>query len=133
MIKPPIWRGIIVREDITLDRLHDIIQIAMGWKQMHLHEFVIDGKKYTEDPEDPEFDGQDESGVTLMSAMGSEVERFAYTYDFGDQWTHTVEVEGPSDATPPLAICTDGQRACPPEDFGGIGVYAEMLAHLRKK
>ncbi len=32
---------------ITLNRLHDVIQIVMGWTDIHLHEFTI-GKKYAE-------------------------------------------------------------------------------------
>jgi len=30
---------------ITLNRLHNVIQIVMGWTDSHLHEFTI-GKKY---------------------------------------------------------------------------------------
>ncbi|NBV06626.1 MAG: plasmid pRiA4b ORF-3 family protein, partial [Proteobacteria bacterium] len=29
--KPPIWRRILVSSETTLSKLHDIIQIAMGW------------------------------------------------------------------------------------------------------
>jgi len=55
-IKPVIWRRFIVPSNITLDRLHDIIQIVMGFTDSHLHEFVIDGKRYTEEPEpEPEY------------------------------------------------------------------------------
>jgi hypothetical protein len=35
---------------ITLDRLHDVIQIVMGWTDSHLHEFTIGKKRYTEYP-----------------------------------------------------------------------------------
>ncbi len=43
-IKPVIWRRFIVPSDITLERLHDIIQIVMGFNDSHLHEFKIDGR-----------------------------------------------------------------------------------------
>ncbi|WP_457552591.1 IS1096 element passenger TnpR family protein [Desulfobacula sp.] len=39
---------------ITLDRLHDVIQIVMGWTDSHLHEFTIGKKRYTEYPESKE-------------------------------------------------------------------------------
>jgi hypothetical protein len=35
-IRPPIWRRILVSGETTLDQLHDIIQIAMGWEDDHL-------------------------------------------------------------------------------------------------
>ena len=47
-IEPEIWRRFVVPSDITLDRLHDVIQIVMGWTDSHLHEFTIGGKRYSE-------------------------------------------------------------------------------------
>jgi len=40
-IEPEIWRRFVVPASITLDRLHDVIQIVMGWTDSHLHEFKI--------------------------------------------------------------------------------------------
>jgi hypothetical protein len=37
--KPPIWRRVVVRADMRLDRLHQVIQIAMGWTNSHMHQF----------------------------------------------------------------------------------------------
>src|SRR5659263_243753 len=42
-ISPPIWRRIQVTNNITLGKLHRILQIIMGWSDYHLHEFIIDG------------------------------------------------------------------------------------------
>jgi hypothetical protein len=53
-IEPEIWRRFVVLAGITLDRLHDIIQIVMGWSDSHLHEFTIGKKRYTEYPESKE-------------------------------------------------------------------------------
>ena len=39
--KPPIWRKVAVASDITLGRLHEVIQIVMGWTNSHLHQFVL--------------------------------------------------------------------------------------------
>lgn len=54
-IEPAIWRRFIVPDDIPLDRLHDIIQVVMGWQDSHLHEFEINGKRYQDTP-DPDMD-----------------------------------------------------------------------------
>jgi len=42
--KPPIWRRVAVPSDITLGQLHEVIQIAMGWMNSHLHQFVLKDK-----------------------------------------------------------------------------------------
>lgn len=51
-IEPPIWRRVLVPGNIKLDMLHETIQGAMGWKNCHLHEFVINGTTYG-DPDNP--------------------------------------------------------------------------------
>jgi len=38
-----IWRRVLVRSDMTLSGLHQVIQIAMGWEDYHLHAFRIHG------------------------------------------------------------------------------------------
>ena len=45
-ISPTIWRRILVRSDSSIADLHYIIQIAMGWSDSYLHQFVIHGKRY---------------------------------------------------------------------------------------
>lgn len=58
--------------------------------------------------------------------------RFGRTYDFGDNWEHEVLFEGCLRASPGARypICLEGERACPPEDVGGTGRYAEYLEGL---
>jgi len=43
---PLIWRQIEVPTSITLDVLHDVIQIAMGWRDCHPWEFKIGKQRY---------------------------------------------------------------------------------------
>lgn len=45
-ISPLIWRRLLVTSDMTIAQLHDIVQIAMGWEDLHLHQFRIHGKTY---------------------------------------------------------------------------------------
>ena len=37
--RPPIWQRILVRSDIRLDELHDVLQVAMGRQDSHMHQF----------------------------------------------------------------------------------------------
>ena len=54
---------------------------------------------------------------------------FIYEYDFGDDWEHRVVLEQSLQAHPSWkgSLYTAGQRACPPEDVGGIWGYGEFL------
>lgn len=45
-VNPMIWRRLLVCGDRTIADLHDIVQIAMGWSDDHLHQFRIHGKRY---------------------------------------------------------------------------------------
>jgi hypothetical protein len=136
-VTPPIWRRIQVFDD-PLDKLHGHIQAAMGWTNSHLHHFFIRGRRCG-DPELLDDDVEQFSGVdstrTLMSELLPADQApisFEYHYDFGDSWVHEVQFEGSPMPQPEVAYpqCLEGERACPPEDVGGIGGYAEYLAAL---
>lgn len=128
-IRPPIWRRVVVPADITLDLLHDVLQVTMGWEDYHLHQFTLDGRCFTEDPEEPDH-GIDEKGIVLGALIEKVKTRFAYLYDFGDGWRHTVTVERIDPIPPGHAVeitCLAGKRRCPPEDVGGPHGYAAYL------
>lgn len=136
--QPPIWRRIQVR-DCTLDKFHERIQTAMGWTNSHLHEFNINGIRYG-DPQllDEGFD-HEANDVDSTQARLSEIVprsgkrfRFRYEYDFGDGWRHEVLFEGclPAEKGQRYPVCVEGERACPPEDVGGIWGYFDYLKAL---
>ena len=132
-IKPPIWRRIQVKSDITLYKLHFIIQEVMGWDDYHLHQFIIDGMTYSEpDPTDM-FEVNDEKTVTLSQVVFEENTKFIYEYDFGDSWYHIILVEKilPPESDKHYPVCLKGKRACPPEDSGGAYGYDEILGILK--
>jgi hypothetical protein len=134
-IHPPIWRRILVPGNTTLLKLHDIIQIVMGWEDYHLHMFTIEGFIYG-NPEDDEYGDLgtlDEARITLSQVVYGENQRFKYEYDFGDSWDHTLLVEKilpPKDGVR-YPICLKGKRACPPEDVGGVWGYENFLEAIR--
>jgi len=132
-IKPAIWRRIQV-PDCTLVDLHEYIQAAFGWENYHLHQFEIDGVRYSQpapDGEDFDMDFEDETDVLLSKLLpkSSRKARWVYEYDFGDGWRHEVLFEGfpPADPKAKSPICLEGERACPPEDCGGPPGYADYL------
>lgn len=129
--KPEIWRRIAVPSAIRLDRLHDVIQKAMGWLGYHLHDFRAGGEVYG--TPDPELEMLNESKFTLKDIAPQEGNRFIYDYDFGDSWQHEVTVEKilPPDPSLKSPVCLDGKNACPPEDCGGIYGYYNLLDAIK--
>ncbi|MBE0584928.1 MAG: plasmid pRiA4b ORF-3 family protein [Desulfofustis sp.] len=132
-IEPPIWRRFVVPAGITLDRLHDVIQIVMGWTDSHLHMFTIGKKHFTEYPESKD-DGLECGKYRLVNLIKQKGRSFRYLYDFGDGWEHELILEESRYLNPELIMelaCLDGERACPPEDVGGIPGYFEFLIALK--
>ena len=131
--EPPIWRRLLVPSDLTLAKLHDVLQVAMGWDDSHMHEFRAGRQTYgAPDPQAGTFDMQDridERKVRLHDVLGRIGAKAVYTYDFGDDWEHGIVLEKRLPADPKMAYpaCTGGQGACPPEDCGGIGGFYDLL------
>jgi len=140
-IDPPIWRELVVPIFWDLRRLHLVIQAAFGWCNSHLHEFSIAGLRFghTFEGDDilTERDARlfDECSVRLRDFGYRPGNAFVYTYDFGDNWEHRVEIIEVLvlDEAPKAARCLDGARARPPEDVGGIPGYERFLEAIGEK
>ena len=121
---PRIWRRFVVPSTITLDRLHDVIQIVMEWSDIHMHEFEIQGKRYTDMPGAGHDEGCEEEGLfRLSSIVDKNVKEFFYIYDLGDDWKHRIKVEETDlddDEEWGNLYCMEGFGSCPPEDVGGV-------------
>jgi hypothetical protein len=130
-IRPPIWRRIEVGSEIKLDKLHRILQEAMGWTDSHLHQFIVGDSFYGQpDPDfDYDLDMDDETKVKLNQIVSGEKFKFIYEYDFGDGWEHELLIEkiGPPEDGVDYPRCLTGKRACPPEDVGGVWGYETFL------
>jgi hypothetical protein len=130
--RPPIWRRLHVPSDVTLFRLHEILQVAMGWYDCHMHLFMRNGIEYG--PPDPELNVEriSERATRLQDVLRRPKERLLYEYDFGDGWEHDVVLENVLEpqAGVRYPICVTGKRACPPEDCGGIGGFYHYLSAL---
>jgi Plasmid pRiA4b ORF-3-like protein len=127
-VPPAVVRWVQVPGEATLAGLHEVVQVAMGWTDSHLHEFEVDGARYG--LPDPDWDAGevDEARVKLFRLLG-QGDRMNYVYDFGDGWTRRLTVEKVLAAEPGVAYprCVSGRRACPPEDVGGPWGYDGFL------
>jgi hypothetical protein len=106
LVTPMVWRRLLVTSDTTVARLHTVVQTAMGWEDLHLHQFRLADFKLRKG------------------------ERFIYDYDMGDFWQHDLRLEQtfPLDPKKRYPVCTAGAGDCPPEDCGGPAGYAALLA-----
>lgn len=139
-VEPAVWRLIEVPSDLTLDRLHDVLQVAMGWTNSHLHQFASGDALYGANPErylmpssiDEGMVGIDETRVRLDEVLAEPGDCLWYEYDFGDSWEHRLVLEQVRPHNPEAAPirCLAGANACPPEDSGGIGGYQHLVEIL---
>ncbi len=133
-ITPQIWRRVALPADFTFTQVNDVLNAAMGWENKHPHEFrhgkgkrLVDviGPVGLEDITPGEF--QDEAKITLAQFVGRRrlPIRILYRYDFAEDWIHEVTIESKDDGEGVELL--GGERACPPEDFGGVFQYMEAL------
>lgn len=126
-VRPTVWRTVLVAPDITLLRLHDVLQAAFGWEDRHLHEFRAGDKRWGRP--DPAFDrpGSVASERARLVRVLPTSGRLDYHYDFGDGWVHLIQLQGTEEAPwRDLPRCVAGANACPPEDCGGPHGYDEL-------
>jgi hypothetical protein len=132
-IEPPVWRRLLVPAEMTLAKLHGVLQDAMGWTNSHLHCFEIAGRRIGMvgvEEDSPELGN--ERRVRVASVLLKKGAKLVYRFDYGDDWEHVVEVEDVVAADRRLSypLCIAGARACPPEDCGGAGGYEDLLSVL---
>lgn len=90
-----VWRRIAVTQQTTYAQLHMIIQIAFGWRNEHLYGFTPSYNRalmYT-DTADEYDDGFGEDAAEFTIRRDLQRGTVKYTYDFGDEWEHTIKLE----------------------------------------
>ena len=132
-VKPAVQRRLEVPLTIRLDRLHLVLQAALGWTDSHLYEIKAGGVGWgMPDPDfgDGPLDARKARLVDVLEDVGTKT--LKYLYDFGDGWEHTIKVERVTEAVPGIAypVLLDARGRCPPEDVGGPWGYDEFLEAL---
>lgn len=125
LIKPQIWRRVLVPSDITLEKLSATIEKLFDWRDELPHEFVprdSRGFGYSLKCDEKTFRLCD---VKLKPGDGM---LFEYCYD----WTHEVTFEKivPREESQSYPVCSGGSMANPPEECSGAMEYIEAF---RKK
>ena len=117
--RPQVNRTILVDRSLSHTQLHHIIQAAMGWRGTEDFQFF------------PSME-QDlpSSGDVCAGDLFAKVDGHC-GYEF-DGWYHDLQLlarERP-EGKRSYPVCISGERACPPEDIGGVAQYNEMIEVL---
>lgn len=141
-ITPPIWRRVQVPSTYSFWDLHVAIQDVIGWLDYHLHVFRLKrprAKKIFEIGIPPHDYFEDEPEVLpgweeFIADYFDEPGKLAdYEYDFGDCWEHEILFEGIllREKGKKYPACLAGERACPPEDCGGVHGYQDFVEIMK--
>ncbi len=139
--KPPIWRKVIIPADISFKRLHDTIQIAMGWTNSHLYQFQfkdldliisnIEGISIINNANNVEIK---DPNSTKIDKYFTNCDIFTYIYDFNNWWEHKIEpIREINDYLFPYPQIIKAKGNCPPENCGGIYGYYDFLSIYKNK
>lgn len=120
-VTPMVWRRLEVPTATTLQEVHGVIQVAMGWEGVHLFLFELRAADYGH-----HMVASRSAAVTLDALALRRGEKLRYVYDMGDYWEHELRVEGFSEpsASARYPRCVGGSGTCPPEDCGGPHGYS---------
>ncbi len=142
-LEPEIWRSIEVPAYITLDRLHDLIQIVMGWEDTHSHQFESNQQIFLDTSGNVNY-GKEEGYVQVRELISSESKKLTYVYDLDDHWEHEIlltnhylddswEDEEYDEGYQFQPVCLDGKGTCPPESVGGIAGYLNFCKIMKNQ
>lgn len=136
--RPPLWRRLELASDLFLNQVHEVIQVAFGWTDSHLHQFGSGPAHYGPETEhylcsfqvEEGDSGIPEEDVRLDEVLGEAGDKLFYDYDFGDGWEHVIRLEAvlPRKISEPKAVCVAGRRDGPAEDCGGVYAYELICA-----
>jgi len=117
-----------VPANLTLRRLHVVLQHVMGWKESPRHEFRV-GSSVFGMPSENSGALKDSRWATLQDLLAQKAKSFTYEYDAGTPWIHQIRIEGlyEGNSTNQRPVCLAGAGVCPPEDCGGPDAYVALL------
>jgi len=139
--KPAVWREVVVPSSLTLTSLASVVLLAMGWDEDHLHQFVAGKGQKTVfyatslgEIESDMLDGKDGRKFCIGEILAKQGDMVCFEYDYGDSWQHSLKlvssVDYKADEEKEI-ILTAGERACPPEDCGGIPGYMDICQAMQ--
>lgn len=140
-LHPRVWRRVVLPANATFNRLHETIQHITNFQSIlepyHYFAFPIDGLFITNNEAIlEEYKGKSYAGGKVRVANRIKIDNYleehkqlTYTYDFGDDWHLTIELQEIVEDYYfgyPTLLAFEG--TAPPEDVGGPGGYEHFLS-----
>lgn len=127
-VSPMVWRRIVIKDDTSIAKLHGILQIVMGWENIHLHHFRIYGKEYGISYSGGSWFSDDPQKVLLKDFAFQVGDKFYYEYNFYSDWKHQIRLEKILDTDEDrfYPYCIAGKQACPPEIIDTHEQFSEI-------
>ena len=131
-IVPPIWRRVTIPVNLTLRRLHSVLQSTMGWKDVQPHRFRV-GDTLIGMPATVHDGMKDSRWVTVQDLINARIGTLYYDYGENSRWVHELWIERVDAGTPnnQRPACVAGERACPPEESSGPDEYVDWILAAR--
>lgn len=130
-ITPMIWRRLLIDSNSSIADLHYYIQMAFGWSDTYLNQFIIYGKLYGVYHDGGISFSDNPRHVYLKDFQFRAKEKFTYEYNFFDHWVIEICVEKllPIDLKKTYPCCIGGRRLAPIEDCGGPNAFMALVDH----
>jgi hypothetical protein len=126
---PRVWRRVRVPADLTLAKLHRVIQVVMHWDDVHPHVFDVDGREYGPEPDEEEISlhwAGDDRDLTIAKAINRDP-RFEYTYDFRSEKRVDISVAAEHTGVRAQVECLDGEG----DGFDAVGLNARLVEEFQ--
>lgn len=131
--RPRIWRRLVVKEGIGLQKLHACLQHVLGWSDYQTHAFAVGETQYGNPVTRGDRLVTDDRTVTLRDLSLAAGKRLIYGYHFGEGWVVSLRVERvvAPERGQRYPLCVEGERAGPPEACGGVADFHALLRALK--
>lgn len=111
------WWRVLVPAGTTLGALHQVIRAITGHRGDELHEFEVDGARYS----DPRYglpEHRDEHELRLVKVFRRPGSGLSYAYDLAQPWEYRITCEKVLEPDPAVTYpaCVEGERAGPELD-----------------
>jgi hypothetical protein len=136
-VDEPVWRELLLPARLTLEDVHQALQLAFEWEDSELHEFQYGHQRFLDARDDLLMENANLSSdgeIRLHRLIETLPTDLHYVYGQGEIWIHTVRFLEIQEACPLMLypLCIGGQNASPPEGVGAAVGYNDFIKCLQK-
>lgn len=97
-VEEDVIRDIAIKDDATLEDLHNVITNAFGFDGNEMASFYLTDEKWNQGEEIPLFDMSELGNAASMNSfalkdvLGDDTDKLIYVYDFFSMWSFFVEL-----------------------------------------